>query len=153
MTTMGDDERDAFLLEVRLCTLAVGRVAKGPLMAPIWYRFCPPGTFELCMGEDSAKARRLRAEGRATLAVVDEGRPGPYRYVTAEGPVTLTPLGDRTHDEILALSSRYLGDKGGARYTAQFMDRLSGDSLHPDHGTSEVMVRLDVEHWRTEVLG
>jgi nitroimidazol reductase NimA-like FMN-containing flavoprotein (pyridoxamine 5'-phosphate oxidase superfamily) len=154
MGTMTDDERDAFLLEPRLGTLGIGRVDKGPLLAVLWYRYVPAhGGFEMCMGSTSAKAKRLRAEGRATLSVLDAGTGGVYRYVTAEGPVTLTELGDRTEAELLAMSSRYLGPKGGARYTANFMSYLPTDALHDGHGTTEVMVRLHVERWRTDVLG
>lgn len=148
---MTDDERDAFLLEPRLGTIGVGRVGKGPLLAPIWYRYTPGGTVDMCIGESSAKAHRLRAEGRACLSVLDPK--GPYRYVTVEGPVTLVALGDSTRDEILAMSTRYLGGDGGARYTEAFMARLASDDLHDGHGTSEVMVHLTPENWHTEVLG
>ena len=86
MATMNDDERDTFLQERRVGTLAIGRVGKAPLLAPIWYRYAPGSTVDICMGSTSAKARRLRAEGRASMSVMDEGN--PYRYVTVEGPVT-----------------------------------------------------------------
>jgi PPOX class probable F420-dependent enzyme len=151
MATMTDAERDGFLLERRLGTLAITRAGKGPLQAPIWFRWTPGGTVDICMGSDSAKARLLRASGRASMAVVDEGF--PYRYVTVEGPVTVEPLGDATEAEILAMATRYLGEKGGARYTENFMANLVSDDLHPDHGTTEVIVRLTPERWRTEVLG
>ena len=151
MATMTDAERDAFLLERRLGMLAIGRVGKGPLLAPIWYSYTPGGTVDICMGASSAKTKRLRAEGRASMAVSDEGH--PYRYVTVEGPVSVEPLGDATEAAILAMSTRYLGDKGGVRYTADFMANLAADDLHAEHGTSEVVVRLTPEHWRTEVLG
>lgn len=151
MSTMTDAERDAFLLERRLGTLSIARVGKGPLQAPIWYRYTPGGTVDICMGGDSVKARRLRAEGRASMAVVDEGY--PYRYVTVEGPVTVEPLGESTESEILAMSTRYLGTAGGQRYTENFMKNLAGDSLHDDHGTEEVIVRITPQLWRTEVLG
>jgi nitroimidazol reductase NimA-like FMN-containing flavoprotein (pyridoxamine 5'-phosphate oxidase superfamily) len=153
MGTMTDDERDGFLAQPHLCTLAIGRVGKGPLMAVLWYRYDPTGVFELCMGASSAKAKRLRAEGRATVSVLDASTRGVYRYVTAEGPVTLTDLGEATEAEILAMSSRYLGERGGARYTANFMEHLVTDDLHDGHGTGEVKVRLSVERWRTDVLG
>ena len=151
MATMTDAERDAFLAEPHLGILSIARDGKGPLVAPIWYRYEPGQSFEMCMGAGSAKAHRLRAERRATLAVVD-ATGGRYRYVTIEGAVSLTPLGDRTREAILAMSSRYLGPKGGQRYTEQFMDRLERDDLHEGHGTDEVLVRLTPERWRTDVL-
>ncbi len=145
MATMNDDERDAFLQERRLGTLAIGRVGKAPLMAPIWYRYTPGGTVDICMGSTSAKARRLRAEGRASMSVMDESN--PYRYVTVEGPVTVEELGDNTETELLAMASRYLGRKAGAGYTDNFMKNLAAT------GASEVIVRISPENWRTEVLG
>ena len=142
---MTDDERDAFLQERRLGTLAIGRVGKAPLLAPIWYLYAPGGTVDICMGSTSAKARRLRAEGRASMSVMDEGN--PYRYVTVEGPVTVEELGDNTETELLAMATRYLGRTAGAGYTDNFMKTLAAT------GASEVVVRITPENWRTEVLG
>ena len=136
---MNDDERDAFLLERRLGTLAIARVGKGPLMAPIWYGYNPGGTLDMCMGGSTAKAVRLRAEGSATVSVSDEGR--PYRYVTVEGPVTVTPLGDGAKEAVKEMASRYLGAAAGARYAEAFNT--------PD----EVIVRLTPRLWRAEILG
>ncbi len=151
MATMTDAERDAFLAEPHLGILSIAREDKGPLVAPIWYRYEPGRPVEMCMGSSSAKAHRLRAEGRATLAVVDASG-GRYRYVTIEGAVRLEPLGDRTRSEILAMSTRYLGVKGGQRYTDNFMAKLEQDDLHDGHGTEEVLVQLTPERWRTDVL-
>lgn len=151
MAEMSDDERDAFLVEPHLGVLSIAREGKGPLVAPIWYRYEPGRPIEMCMGSGSAKAHRLRAEGRATLGVVDASG-GRYRYVTLEGPVQLEPLGDRTRAAISAMSTRYLGEKGGQRYTDNFMAKLEADDLHEGHGTEEVLVRLTPERWRTDVL-
>lgn len=153
MATMSDEERDAFLLEVRLGNLSVGRVGKGPLLAPIWYAYTPGGTVDMCMGATSAKAHRIRAEGRATLSVVDPGSAGLYRYVAVEGPVTLTPLGAGTREAILRMSTRYFGAKGAERYTDDFMANLGDEDLMAGHGTSEVLASIQPERWHTEVLG
>ncbi len=153
MAKMSDEERDAFLLEVRLGNLSVSRVGKGPLLAPIWYSYTPGGTVDMCMGATSAKAHRIRAEGRATLSVVDPGSAAQYRYVAIEGPVTLTPLGDGTRDAILRMSSRYLGAKGGQRYTDNFMNNLADTDLMVGHGTTEMLASIQPALWHTEVLG
>jgi PPOX class probable F420-dependent enzyme len=139
MAQMTNAERDDFLHERRLGTLAIARVGKGPLLAPIWYQYTPDGSIDICMSGTSAKAARLRAEGRASMSVIDEGR--PYRYVTVEGPVTITALGEAAHEAIAAMATRYLGEKGGAQYAKQFSD------------PGEVLVRLTPENWRTEILG
>jgi nitroimidazol reductase NimA-like FMN-containing flavoprotein (pyridoxamine 5'-phosphate oxidase superfamily) len=150
---MTEEERDAFMKEVRLGNIAVSRVGKGPLLAPIWYEYTFGGTVDMCTGSTSIKARRLRAEGRATLSVVDPGSTGQYRYVTVEGPVTIVELGDETREAILALSSRYLGAKGGQLYTENFMSNLATDDLHSGHGNTEVRVSIHPENWQTEILG
>lgn len=139
MGMMSDQERDAFLGERRVGVLAVGRDAAGPLVAPIWYQYAPGVAFRICMGGSSAKAARLRAAGRASICVQAEDR--PYRYVTAEGPVTVELLGDATRDTIRSMASRYLGERAGEAYADAFST--------PD----EVVVTLVPERWRAEVLG
>ena len=67
MSTMNDADRDAFLLESRLGTLAIARDGKGPLLAPIWYQYTPGATIDIFMSGSSAKAARLRAAGRGVL--------------------------------------------------------------------------------------
>lgn len=137
---MTDSERDAFLAERRVAVLAIAREGKGPLCAPVWYRRNGEGGFDIAMANGSAKAHRLRAAGRATLCVQDEGR--PYRYVTAEGPVALRVLtADECHDALVDIASRYLGDTAGRAYADNF----------PGH--EEALVTLTPERWRTEVLG
>lgn len=153
MTKMSDQERDNFMIEVRLGNIAVSRVGKGPLLAPIWYQYVPGGTVDICTGSASAKARRFRAEGRATLSVVDPGSSGQYRYVAVEGPLTIVELGDETREAIFAMSSRYLSVVGGKTYTDRFMKRLVTDNLHEGHGNTEVRVSIQPENWQTEILG
>jgi len=140
MAEMSDDERDDFLAERRVAVLAITREGKGPLCAPVWYRRTGDGAFQIAMADASAKAILLRASGRATLCVQDEAR--PYRYVTAEGPVSLRVLtAEECHDVLTDIAGRYLGSRGGAAYADDF----------PGH--EEALVTLSVERWRTEVLG
>ena len=139
MATMTDSERDDFLSERRLGNLAISRPDRGPLIAPIWYQYTPGGTIDICMGGSSAKALALGRAGRASMLVSDEGR--PYRYVSVEGPVSISLLGDSAKATIQAMATRYLGERAGAGYAEAFST--------PD----EVIVRLAPEHWRTEVLG
>lgn len=136
---MSDRERDDFLLERRIGVLAMGRSAAGPLLAPIWYGYTPGGTLDILMGGSTAKAARLRAEGRASVCVHDDGR--PYRYVTVEGPVSVEPLGEGTYEAIRTMATRYLGDEAGRQYADAFQA--------PD----EVVVRMTPQRWRTEVIG
>ena len=140
MAEMTDAERDAFLAERRVAVLAIERDGKGPLCAPVWYRRNGNGEFEMAMADQSAKAHRLRATGRATVCIQDEGR--PYRYVTAEGPVTVRVMPESERYEALRdIASRYLGPDAGTRYADAF------------GGHDEALVTLAPARWRTEVLG
>ena len=110
-TDMTDAERDAFLSDVHVGILAIERAGKGPLALPVWYQYDGDAIL-VTMADDSAKARLLRRAGRATFTVQDE-RP-PYRYVSVEGPVTLTT---EPHD-VTDLAIRYLGPDLGRQYAA-----------------------------------
>lgn len=132
------EEVNALLAEPRIAVLGIGRDAKGPLLAPIWYIYEPDGVFVFNMSDSSAKGKRLRAEGRATVCVHADDN--PYRYVIAEGPVTLELLGDRTFASVEALASRYLGANAGRRYAEQFA------------GKDEVTVRLTADRWQALVV-
>ncbi len=138
MSPMTDEQRDSFLAEPRVAVLGIGRGDTGPLLAPIWYRY-EQGAFLLCMSGSSAKARRLAAAGRATLCVQAEDY--PYRYVVAEGPVSLRELGPQTHPVIRALASRYLGDDAGLRYADSFA------------AADEILVTLTPARLQAEVPG
>ena len=139
MAEMTDAERDDFLAERRVAVLAIERVDKGPLCAPVWYRRDENGRFQVAMADDSAKARLLRATGCATLCVQQDSR--PYQYVTVEGPVELHVLSAAERVEALSLiAARYLGVDGAKAYVENF----------PDH--DEALVTLTPRRWRTEVL-
>jgi nitroimidazol reductase NimA-like FMN-containing flavoprotein (pyridoxamine 5'-phosphate oxidase superfamily) len=148
---MTDDERDAFMLRPHLGYLGITRVDKGPLLAPIWYAYDPAVGIHINMGATSAKAKRLRAEGRASMLVV-EATNGLYSSVLVEGPVTMLALGDETETSMLAMASRYLGRAGGQGYTDAFMRKLATNDFPDGHGDTEVVVTITPEHWRTEIL-
>lgn len=134
-TDMTPAERDAFLSDVHVGILAIQRVDKAPLALPVWYQWTD-GEIVVSMGADSAKARLLRRFGRATFTVQDE-RP-PYRYVSVEGPVTVTT---EAHD-VTELATRYLGPDLGAQYAA----------ANPPSDDTAVM-RLRPERWLTVDYG
>lgn len=127
---MSKQERDEFLSAVHVAVLAVDEPGRGPLAIPIWYLY-EGGRIELSMAGASLKARLLRDAGRATLTVQSEVR--PYAYVSVEGPVEVL---DEPAD-VLALATRYLGERAGQAY------------VEAGSGTGSVAVRLTPEHWRT----
>jgi len=140
MAQMAPQQRDSFLAERRVAVLGIAREGSGPLLAPIWFRYEPATTaFTFCMAGSSAKARRLAAAQRATVCV--QGEDFPYRYVVAEGPVTVRLLGEETYEQVRAMATRYLGEDAGRHYADQFAT--------PD----EVLVTLIPSRWQAEIPG
>ena len=140
MPEMSDQARDELLGEVRVGVLGIDRDNKGPLLAPVWYRYSSESGFEICMADSSAKAHRLRAAGKATLCIQDESR--PYRYVTAEGPAHMQVMTEGERDEILRdIAIRYLGTAAGNTYADNF----------PGH--PEALLTLTPQNWWSEVIG
>ena len=128
--TYAPEDRDAFLKQPRTAVLATtgrdGRVHA----VPVWYSW--DGTvFRVITERGSAKHRNAARTGRATLCV-DE-RDGPYRYVTAEGAVTVQdPV---SYGERLALHTLYRG----AEAAKQVVDRGGHERM--------VMLILRPDRW------
>ena len=140
MAEMTTSERDDFLSEVRVGVLAIERDDKGPLCAPVWYRYSPQVGFEIAMAYASAKSILLRRHGAATICIQDEQL--PYRYVTAEGEASVELLTPEGRDDLLRdIAIRYLGEDLGNQYVDAF----------PGH--EEAKVTITPRRWRTDVLG
>jgi nitroimidazol reductase NimA-like FMN-containing flavoprotein (pyridoxamine 5'-phosphate oxidase superfamily) len=140
MSEMSETERDIFVADVRIAVLAIERKQKGPLCAPVWYRYSSASGFQIPMANESAKALLLRRHGFATLCVQHEQL--PYNYVTAEGPVEIKTLNEaERYEAIRDIASRYLGTEAGKSYADNF----------PDH--DEALVTLTPRSWNSNVLG
>ena len=140
MAEMTDQQRQTFLSEVRVGVLAIERSDKGPLCAPVWYRYFEDTGFEIAMAYASVKSILLRRHGRATICVQDEQL--PYRYVTAEGEVSVEALTPEGRDILLRdIAVRYLGEELGNEYADAF----------PGH--EEAKVTLKPRNWRSDILG
>ncbi|BBY50749.1 pyridoxamine 5'-phosphate oxidase [Mycolicibacterium arabiense] len=131
MAKMTNEEREAFLAELHVGVIAVEREDRAPLAVPIWYAYEPGGDVVLWTDAGSVKEKLIRAAGRFTITVQVEEP--PYRYVTAEGPVTsIDPADEATG---LAIAVRYLGEEDGRAFAEQ--------SLNPD----SVIIRMRPERW------
>ncbi|MCD9144913.1 pyridoxamine 5'-phosphate oxidase family protein [Streptomyces albireticuli] len=124
---MPSPDRERFLAEPRVGVLGVTDSRGGdraPLIVPVWYGYEPGGDVVVQMGRETIKARLLRAAGRFSLCVQDEGR--PYRYVSVEGPVTAI---EETVDPALreALARRYLDPEEASAYLVATADQLKDD--------------------------
>lgn len=131
MAKMNSDEREAFLAELHIGVVAVERQDRAPLAVPIWYGYRPGGDVLLWTTAGSVKERLIRAAGRFSITAQVETP--PYRYVTAEGPVTaIEPAEDATVREI---AIRYLGEQEGNAFTDQNL------------GSDSVIIRMRPERW------
>ena len=115
MPTMTAAERQTFLAEPHVGVIAVERPDRAPLAVPIWYGYEPGGDVLLWTETDTVKHDLLKAAGR--FAITAQVEQVPYKYVTAEGPITtIEPI---TADQAAAIAVRYLGEEEGTAFTAQ----------------------------------
>jgi hypothetical protein len=129
MTKMTQDEKEAYLSEVRIGVLAINDAGSGPLTAPLWYDYRPGGEIFMIVAADSRKGKLLAVGQRVSLVVQSEAL--PYSYVSVEGPVTsVSPV---TFDELLSIAYRYLGEKQGRQYAqAAGIEKEIGVRVRPE---------------------
>ena len=126
-------ERQAFLAEVHVGIIAIPESGRAPLAVPVWYSYEPGGDLQVLMQGDSRKMVGIEAAGRFSLCAQQEAP--PYKYVTAEGPVTnVRPY--EIEPDLLTMATRYLGTEGGKQYIAS-----------AGTGGNGVMVSMSPEHW------
>jgi hypothetical protein len=106
---------------------------------PVWYGYEPGGEIWVMTGRDSRKAQLVERAGRFTIMV--ERLEPSIRYVSVEGPVTSTAPG--THDELVAISARYL--------PAEHVDPYV-KVVEAEHGP-QVVIRMRPERWLGADLG
>ena len=87
-TAMTRAEREKFLAEPHVGTLAVSRPGKAPMLMPIWYLYEPGGELMLMTASDSLKFGHLVREKTFSFCVQSET--WPNQYVTVSGPLTGT---------------------------------------------------------------
>lgn len=111
--SMTRKEREEFLAATHVGLVSVADEGRGPLVLPVWYRYEPGGAVCFTTEGGSRKAKLLRTVGRATFLVQTETP--PYKYVSIEGPVTITHELDQRRD-IDEIAYRYLGRELGEAY-------------------------------------
>lgn len=136
---MTTEEREAFLADLHVGVFSVVGDGDAPLTAPIWYSYQPGGTVNVIIGRDSLKAKALATTPAFSLCAQSEAL--PYKYVTVEGPVTVTePV---SLEERTAMAVRYLGEELAAGYIASTGGEQSGS----------IVVRMQPARWRTTDYG
>jgi PPOX class probable F420-dependent enzyme len=129
---MTEEEWRAFVMTgTRTGKLAVTRADGRPHVTPVWFALDGDDVVWTTHGS-SFKARALRRDPRAAMAV-DDQRP-PYSYVMIDGPVTLS--------EDLAELRKWAGIVGGRYMGADRADEYGARNGVP----GELLVRLRAEH-------
>lgn len=139
LPSMPRPDRERFLAEPRVGVLGVADSRgddRAPLIVPVWYSYEPGGEVVVQTDRESIKARLLRAAGRFSLCVQDEGR--PYRYVSVEGPITAIedPVDPAVRE---ALTQRYLDPEEARAYLVATEAQLKND----------ILFRMRPQHWRS----
>lgn len=132
---MSSTERETYLADLHVGVIAVERPDRAPLAVPIWYAYEPGGEVLVSSLAGSLKERLISAARRFSIAVQDETY--PYRYVTAEGPVTSIEQADDA--TMRAIAVRYLGEDGGNEFTDSFA-RDNPDAV-------SILFRMRPEKW------
>jgi nitroimidazol reductase NimA-like FMN-containing flavoprotein (pyridoxamine 5'-phosphate oxidase superfamily) len=131
--------RDEFLREPRVAVVAVARDGDPPLVVPVWFEYEAEIGFVFVMGGRSVKAGLLSIEKRASVCVQDDRT--AYRYVVADGPVSVTPIApEELRTMWLPTVERYLGAKAASEFLDEFDE--------PD----PVVVVLSPHRWRSAVF-
>jgi nitroimidazol reductase NimA-like FMN-containing flavoprotein (pyridoxamine 5'-phosphate oxidase superfamily) len=139
--SMSREEREAFLADTHVGVFSVAEEGgRAPLSIPVWYRYERGGSVCFVTPGDSRKVALLRKAGRATLVAQTETL--PYKYVTIEGPVTISSELDRKR-EIDEVAYRYLGREIGDKYL-EFERSMALDN---------VLVSIKPERWASADFG
>ena len=133
---MSRAEREAFLAGIHVGIVSISEEGRGPLSVPVWYDYTPGGELRFATGEDSRKRKLIERAGRASLCAQTET--APYGYVSVEGPARVDEL-DFERD-VREMALRYLGPRRGEAYLR---------AMYPKGTSSEILVRLRPERWRT----
>lgn len=141
MARMTGNEAIAFLTTgTRTGKLATISADGAPHVAPIWF-IHDSGTLVFNTWHESAKARNLRRDPRASL-VVDLEEP-PYAFVIVRGTVTLSDDLDEVKRFATDIGRRYMGEDRAEEFGArngvegELLVRLSMDKViaHGDVST------------------
>lgn len=127
---MSKAEREAFLADVHVGIIAIGRANKGPLAVPIWYDYEVGGKPWMMTHGTSIKGKLLAKADRMSLCVQTEV--APYQYVSIEGPFKIS---EPSASQSLAMAVRYLGEEQGRAYVEN-----SG-------GGDNILVTIEPEIW------
>ena len=108
---------EEFLAAPRIAHFITLRPDGSPHVAPVWYEYVD-GDFIVWTSRQFRKVKNIEGDARVALSIASEDQ--PYRYVVAEGEVTVS---DADVWEIgLSIATRYEGAEGGAAFLEEYYE-------------------------------
>lgn len=102
------------LVEQQLCaTLATYRKDGTVLLSPVWHEWADGG-FNVVIENDDVKAKHVRRDPRASIALYES--PPPYRGIELRGEARL--IEDDAFEVQRRVAVRYLGKEAGEAYAS-----------------------------------
>lgn len=117
MPTMSQSAMEQFLRAPRIAHLVTLRPDGSPHVAPVWYEYAG-GLFLVWTSRRFRKVRNIESDPRVVLSIASEDQ--PYRYVVAEGEVTVSD--DDVWAIGLSIATRYEGADGGAAFLEEYYE-------------------------------
>jgi PPOX class probable F420-dependent enzyme len=140
MRTMAHDEALAFLaFGTRTGKLAMVRANGAPIVTPVWF-VIDGDDLVFTTWHESAKAKRLHRDPRATL-IVDMEEP-PYAYVRVDGTVSFSGDLEEVRRFATIIGGRYMGVDRAEEYgrrngvEGELVARLGMDRVVGHHDLS-----------------
>ncbi len=117
MSDMTPEQMAEFLERPLVAVMVTLRADGSPHAIPVWYEY-RNGEFIVFSSDTFVRVKNLRRDNRAAITISTHEE--PYMYVSAEGPVTITP--EDVAETGLSISARYMGENA-----QQFLDDVLND--------------------------
>ena len=108
---LAPEKLQRFLDRPLVATLATYRKDGSVLLSPVWQEW-QNGGFNIVIGQDDVKARHIKRDPRASVAVYEHAPP----YTGVELRTTASMTAGDGHDLLRRLAVRYLGNRAGNKY-------------------------------------
>ena len=120
MPDMTPQEMEEYLSGKHIAHLSSLNPDGSPHVIPIWYRYADSKLY-MAGGNSGAKARNIRRDSRVVVSIT--GPEQPYKYVLVHGTARIVT--EEIEQLILAVTTRYMGQKDGAEFAKELMERSS----------------------------
>lgn len=108
---------EEFLAAPRIAHFITLRPDGSPHVAPVWYEYVD-GDFLVWTSRQFRKVKNIEGDARVALSIASEDQ--PYRYVVAEGDITVSDADVWAIG--LSIATRYEGAEGGAAFLEEYYE-------------------------------